>query len=206
MPCRFFYRLLIGIIHFIHAGRFFILGRADNFSFLKCDITDIDTIIRFIGYRLRNDVLRSLKRICCGLHSFFFTHIFFSLFFQRLSGFLRQNKPGKPVQSLLLGNTGSGPSFRPERTIKIFYHYQSLRRQNLGLKLLIQLSLFLYTRKNLFLLFFQIAKIVQPFKQITELFVIQRPGNLFPIPGNKGNCISLINQFDSRFNLPSFHL
>ena len=91
------------------------------------------------------------------------------------------------------GRAGPCLAFGAVRAIKILHHYQSFGRQDPGLKLFVQLALFFNAGKNLFLLFLQIAQVIQPFVEITELFVVEGACNLLAVTGNEGDGVAFVN-------------
>ena len=59
---------------------------------------------------------------------------------------------------------------------------------------------------NTALLFLQIAQVIQPFVEITELFVVEGACNLLAVTGNEGDGVAFVNKLDCGFHLPALYL
>ena len=106
----------------------------------------------------------------------------------------RQQPVRESLQALFLSHACAGPALRPERPVEVFHCDLGLRFFNLRPKFRSQLSLRLNALQHLFLFLFEIAQIGQSLVQCTQLLIVQCARRLFPVPGNKRNCVSLIDQ------------
>ena len=172
MTDHFFDWLLIGIIIFVYALFFFILGSADNLSFFKGQITDVNTVIRFIGYLLRNDIFGAIDRFFGVCNAFFRIHVSLCCLCQRCGRILLQNIRCKRLQTLFLCNGSSGFTLLFIRAVQIFQYYKRFCRFNPCFQFFRQLALFLDTAQNTLLFILQIAEVSKTLIEITQYLVI----------------------------------
>ena len=110
------------------------------------------------------------------------------------------------LQSLFPGRTRARPALGPEGPVEILDRDLCLRLLNLGAQFCRQFALCLDTLEHLFLFFLEIAQVGQPLPQCAKLLIVQRSGRLFPITGDKGDRVPLIDQSDRRLHLPDLDL
>ena len=172
MSRTLFHRLLVLIIHLVYRFRFFILSLGTDHTLLHGSLTNVGTVIRLVGDALRNDILCTRQCIGCCRHFVFFGHIVFSKLLQRLLHLLKQDQLCKRLQSALFRDHGTGTAFRAVRTVQIVQRHHGHRILDLFFQLRCQLFLITDGRKNLVLLFLQIAQVTQTFIQITKHLVV----------------------------------
>ena len=206
MSRRFLHRLLIIVIHFINTLCLFILGGTGEQSFLHGNIPDVNAVIGLIGDHLGNNIPGSLQSLSGILYFLLFINIFGGLLFQRMLRLLFQQIFRQAFQPFFSRHTGPGLPFGPVGTVKVFHHHEGFCRQNFFLQFIRKLSLLLNASDHLFFLFFQIAQIIQSFVKGSQNLIVQGACGLLAVTGDKGNGISLVDQFHSGLHLPFFHL
>ena len=129
-----------------------------NFSLDSSDgVYIVFMIIGIIGYGFRDDIHRSLNRLCHCFHFFFFGKITFRFGLQWLLCHLKQDNISKSFQSFFFGNRRTSTAFRTIWTIQIIHDNLCLCCKNLGFQFVSQFTLFFNTCQNLFFLLFQIS-------------------------------------------------
>ena len=83
-----------------------------NTSVLCCQVTDVDTIVCFIGNTLYNNIFSSVQCFFNILNAFFFRNVCFGFLFYRLVCHLQKNDICQWFQPFLFGNCRTGTAFR----------------------------------------------------------------------------------------------
>ena len=202
MAQHFFHRLLIVVVHLVHALGLLVLGSAGKNALLKSSFSDICSEISVIGNILSNDVHSTLNSFCRIIDALFRINKSSSLFCQRLCGLLCQKNISQSFKPFFSGNAGSCLSLWSIWKVKILNGNHRLRSNDLGLKFVCHLALLLNRSKNLLTPLFKTAQILESLIEITKLLIVQRSCNFLPVPGNERDCVALIDQLDCRLNLP----
>ena len=155
--------------------------------------------IRIVRHHLGNDVPGHGQRFFRAFNFIFRIHIRRGKGHGIIRGLLLQNGLRQRLQPFLPGDNGTGAPLRPVRQIQVLKNRQGGRRLNLCPQRLIQFALGLNGPQNGLPALFQSPQIFKPLTEIAQLLVIHFARLFFPVPGDEGNGVSLINQRRNRF-------
>ena len=160
-------------------------------------------IFRIVGYILGDDIHRPGKRFLCRFHAFFFINVGCRLLVQRggIGFFLCQEQFGKRGKPLFSCHRCACFAVRAEGAVNIVHLRDGGGGVNGSGNFVGQF--FLRGNQPLDLLFarLDIAQIFQPLLQFAKHRVVQRPGDLLAVTGDKRDGVSLINQRHGLFDL-----
>ena len=153
------------------------------------------------------DILGTLPCIAFRFHAFFRVDKGRGQFSQAFGCIrLQHDITGQRLQPFFPGNLGAGPFFRPVGQVQVFQYLHFFCRQYLLFQFRRQLFLLPDGVQYFFPARVQITEILGPCLQITDLFFVQRTGSLFPVPGNKRNGVSVVQQLQRGFCLSRFDI
>ena len=161
--------------------------------------------IRVVGDHFCNNIRCALQGILNTFHALFRIDIVGSKGLGILSR-LGKNCQRQRFQTLLLGHSCPGTAFLLIGAVQILRLCQGSRCQDLRFQFLGQLSLPFNGTDNLLLALGQIAQVLQPGLQGSQCGIIHAAVEFFPIPGNEGNGVSLIQKLHNIFYIFFFLL
>ena len=195
------HRLFEFVVHFVDRRYLGILCLRFHDALFLRHLADTDPVVGRIRDRLGNDVLCSVDGVLRRFHALFFRNECCGAFQKRHIGRLPKDQLRQRLQAFLLGDGGAGPSLRLVGTVKILHHHQRQGILDLLLQLRRQSALLLDAFQNCGLALLQIPEIGEALVQISQLFVIQGAGDLFPVSCDKRYGAALVDQSDGGLHL-----
>ena len=187
------------IIHAVYAV-FLLRGFAPDDAFPVQQRPQVLPDLRAVAHSLGKDIPRAGQGRLRVRH-FLFRIDILRRFRRRVSWLLQHQPHRQRFQSALLRHGGTGPTFRTVRAVDILQFAQRCRFGQLFLQFVRHHALFFQGRGDLFPPLLQVPQVLQPFRHFTQHLVVQRSGRFLPVPRDKRDRISRVQQFHRRLYL-----
>ena len=203
---NFKHRFFVLVVIFVHRFLFGIFGDGGYFSQTESFVPDNFAVIGVVGNYFGNYVQGALQSLFHGFYALFIVDEFFCKFLGVFVRLLQQNDVGKRFQPLFFCHRGTGAAFGTVGTVQVFHSHLRFGVFYLLTQFVGKFALFVNAFQYLCLFLFQIAQVVEPFKQFAQLLVVELSRGFLAVARDEGNGVSFVNQRNGGVRLPPFYL
>ena len=155
-----------------------------------------------VAHLLGQDVARALEGVLRRLHALFGVHKGLGQLLRRAPGFvLHQQRQCQRLQPLFPRDGGAGAALGTEGAVEVLQLGQGGGLLQPVGKLIGEIPLFLQSGGDLAAALVQPAQVLQALVNFAQQLVVQRPGLLLAVAGDKGNGVAVVNQAQHVFAL-----
>ena len=194
--------LFVVVVVFVNGLFLWLFSNGCNLAQAVCQVADVLAVLCIVGNYFRNDIQRTLNSLFCSFYALFGVDVLFSDNLDVFRFLLQKDDVSKWLQALFLGNACASFALWTVWAVQVVNGNLSFCRFNFRAEFVSKFALLLDAGNNLCLLFFQVAQIRKSFKKFTKLLVVERASCFLAVTGNERNCVTFVNQVNSRFHLP----
>ena len=155
-----------------------------------------------VAHLLGQDVARALEGVLRRLHALFGVHKGLGQLLRRAPGFvLHQQRQCQRLQPLFPRDGGAGAALGTEGAVEVLQLGQGGGLLQPVGKLIGEIPLLLQSGGDLAPALVQPAQVLQALVNLAQQLVVQRPGLLLAVAGDKGNGVAVVNQAQHVFAL-----